>query len=606
MVLFHSLLNVGILALLLLFAFQYQVVRNSEVADAARALAYYLFSSGDSSRVFLNRQIETIDEFVNMLEHTVRSYYAVPARSRGLFMHYTDLSSTSSINRDAVAPPELFMQYHEGNSGSPAFARVLTETYLLKLDNPIGPFANSTALLRNYSETCAPQVDPVAGGTFIPCRVSAVGNLLDRVVQLRLSFSLFSRGQRWSGSGAMTTVPSTWDVLVEYGFEGHRAVMTMATRLSSVSRRQCERGPLLVCWLITLAALIDLYWRLRTQLRIASSKTGKHSLQRERCSSLSRSDSATASRALLDAAVKENGWRWLGYLSNAIVLSFTATALVAQHRGRTSDSQEEAVTLLLAFAALLSSFRVVVLLKLFPSWYVLIDGLATALRQLFVLAVGVLPVLIGFSVCGTAVFGGFSDNTYFQSVPSAIVTMLCSMFGDNLLNTFVRVDQSPCQLQILFARFFFITFMALFVCNILNIAHSIIQDSYSQALKSYADMVTAKEAAKVTPATPFSSSQEQSDRGRKGDDDDDNGAGARRSDELGKGKGRQDEVEDFCTSSVDATSISASRSSRDSERCCTCGMPEQHQQQRTCACVRGPLRAAEVERMLRQLHRLSL
>ncbi|KPA86842.1 hypothetical protein ABB37_00894 [Leptomonas pyrrhocoris] len=601
MVLLHSLLNVGILALLLLFAFQYQVVRNSEVADARHALASYLFASGDRSYVLLHRRIETIDEFVSVLEHTVRAYYAVPTRSRGLFMHYTDLSATRGTNSDVIAPPELYVQYHAGNSGSPAFARILTETYPLTLDNLIGPFTKATALLRSDGESCAPQVDLVAGGTFIPCRVSTIGNLLDRVVQLRLFFSLFSRGRRWPGGGVMTTVPSTWDVVVEYGFEGHKAVMTMTARLSSVSYRQPERGPLLGCWLVMFAALIDLYWRLRTRLKDAAATTGKHPVRRERCSPLTTS-SRTPSRTPLDSTeVKENGWRWLGYLSNAIVLAFAATALVAQHRGQTSDSLEEAVTLLLAFAALLSSFRVVVLLKLFPAWYVLIDGLATALAQLFVLAVGVLPVLIGFAVCGTAVFGGLSNNPHFQSVPAAIVTMLCSMFGDNLFNTFVRMDQSPHRLQMYFARFFFVTFMALFVCNILNIAHSIIQDSYSQALKTYADTAAAKAAAAA------SSSPAQQQFGGGHEDDDDDVEGEKYNDGSGTWKRRKSEEEKICTCSTAARSTSASlSSSHDGERCSVCGLQRQQQRRLPWARRGKSLRAADVERMLRQLRKLSL
>jgi hypothetical protein len=596
MVLFHSALNVIILVLLLLFAFQYQVIRNREVADARYTLAYYLFAGGDRSRAF-HRRIETIDEFVSILEHTVRAYYAVPTRSRGLFMHYTDLNATQSCDRDAIAPPELFVQYHEGNSESPAFARIRTETYPLTLDDPIGPFANASALLRNYSESCAPQVDRVAGGIFIPCRVSAIGNLLDRVVQLRLSFSLFSRGRRWSGSRGMVTIPSTWDIVVEYGFEGHKAVMTMVARLSSVSWRQRDRGPLLVCWLIVFAALLDLYWRLCIELKDAAAKTGKHPLHREITLSLSAGSSTPA--------VKEKGWKWLGYLSNAIVLAFATAALDAQHRGLTGDSLEEAVTLLLAFATLLSSFRVVVLLKLFPAWYVLIDGLATALEQLFVLAVGVLPVLVGYAVCGTAVFGGFGSGSYFQSVPPAIVTMLCSMFGDNLLDTFVRMDQSPHQLQIVFARLFFVTFLALFVCNILNIAHSIIQDSYSKALKSYASTLTARETTGVVPTCASPSSQYggggvgdagvSSEEGMEGEE-------KTSSDKPFRNHKRSGGEERVCECFT-GSSVSSSLSSCDWEQCSTCGLPKPRRQRER---VHGPLRAAELERMLHRLNKLSL
>lgn len=616
MVLFHSVLNVCTLALLLLFAFQYQMMRNSEVADARYALASYLFASGDRSHAFLNRRIETIDEFVNILERTVRAYYAVPTRSRGLFMHYT------GSDGNVVAAPELFVQYRDRDSGSPAFARIFTATYQLTLADPIGPFANASALLRNYSESCAPQVDLVAGGTFIPCRVSTIGSLLDRVVQLRLSFSLFSRRRWWPGGAAVDAVPSTWDVIVEYGFEGHKAVMKMVTRLSSVSRRMREQEWLLICWLIALAALVDLYWRLRTELKDAAAAAGKHPPRKERPGSLSTgsSSSSTASRAAPGTTeVKENGWRWLGYLSNAVVLAFAATALVAQHRVQTGDLLEEAVTLLLAFAALLSSFRVVVLLKLFPAWYVLIDGLATALEQLFVLAVGVVPVLLGFAVCGTAVFGGFGNGTSFHSVPAAVVTMLCSMFGDNLFDTFLDMDQSPYQLQIFFARLFFITFMALFVCNILNIAHSIIQDSYSQALKSYASTLTAKEAARAAQSAssttfPLLPPQQFDDGygGKDNDNDDENDndtvakeGSAGDSCETKRQYGRD---EDACVCSAASASASASHSSGDGDLCCsTCGLPKQPKQPPRLlpANVRGPLRAVEVEQMLLRLDKIA-
>ncbi|KAK7201219.1 Ion transport protein/Polycystin cation channel [Novymonas esmeraldas] len=587
MILFHSVVNIAILAILLLFVLQYQTVRNKEAADGRYTLASYLFASNDHTHSYLLRRIETIDEFVGTLEHTVRAYYAIPTRSRGLFMHYTDPGSGSP---DAIAPPELFLQYHLGHYGTPAYARLAAETYPLSLDFPTGPFANATALLNNSRESCTPQVDPVAGGAFIPCRVSPIGDLLDRVGQLRLSFSLFSRSRQWAG-GRAATVPSTWDVVVDYGFEGHKAVVTMAVRLSSVSRRQLEPWPLLLCWAVGLLALVDAYARLGEQVTAsadaAESRRGYVRLVGDGADEAPRAVRRESS-ASATAQASENGWRWLGYLSNVAAVSFAAVALVAQHRSRTSELLEEAVTLLLALAAMLSSFRVVVLLKLFPAWYVLIDGLATALQQLSVLVVGVVPVLLGYAVCGTAVFGGMS-GTYFQSIPNSVVTLLCSMFGDNLLDTFLRMDESPHTLQVLFARLFIITFLALFVCNILNIAHSIIQDSYSQALKTYAGTV----AAAAAEADAAEQQQQQQQLEQESNDADRDGGAERRS-----SRGPGEPVSDSTASAAD-TSVSPSRHNASA-------VGGEHTRQSTVRphVPRGGLRAADVEQMLGRLERV--
>ncbi|GET89459.1 hypothetical protein, conserved [Leishmania tarentolae] len=494
MILFHSLVNVAILALLLLFAFQYQTIRNKEAADARYTLASYLFASNDHTNSYLHQRIETIDEFVGTLESIVRAYYAVPTRSRGLFMHYTNSSSPAS---DTIAPPTLFLQYHLGSRSAPSYSQLGTKTYALTLENPTGPFVNSTASLDNSSESCTPQVDPVAGGAYIPCRISAIGGMLDRVALLRLTFSLFARSRRWAGDRAAAT-SSTWDVAVDYGFEGHKAVVTMTIHLSSVSRRQVEQGPLLLCWAVGLLAFIDMCVRLRVQVKemaVTSDRDYQYDALPGEEEGLGKAQMISPTLGTVQAG--ENGWRWMGYLSNVAVFSFATVALVGQHKHCAYDSLEEAVTLLLAFAAMLSSFRIIMLLKLFPAWYVFIDGLTTSLQQLAVFVVGVLPVLMGYALCGTAMFGGMGD-IYFQSIPNTVVTLLCSMFGDNLLSTFLRMDQSPHWLQIIFARVFILTFLALFVCNILSIAHSIIQDSYSQALKSYASTMTAAaEAAAV-------------------------------------------------------------------------------------------------------------
>ncbi|KAG5499542.1 hypothetical protein JIQ42_05015 [Leishmania sp. Namibia] len=84
---------------------------------------------------------------------------------------------------------------------------------------------------------------------------------------------------------------------------------------------------------------------------------------------------------------------------------------------------------------MLSSFSVAVLLKLFSAWYALIDGL----QQLSVCVVGVLPVLTGYAMCGTAMIGGVS-GICFQTIPNAVVKLLCAMIGDNVFGTSFRRD----------------------------------------------------------------------------------------------------------------------------------------------------------------------
>jgi hypothetical protein len=112
-----------------------------------------------------------------------------------------------------------------------------------------------------------------------------------------------------------------------------------------------------------------------------------------------------------------------------------------------------------------------------PRFYVLMKALGTALPHLGLYLVGVLPIFVGFAICGTAVFGGFTQT--FSTLPNSMVTLFCVLNGDSLLQMFTTIDQTDFIPLRIFSRVFLVSFLGLFICNVLNIALSIVQDSYT-------------------------------------------------------------------------------------------------------------------------------
>lgn len=556
MLFLHSTINAVVLVLLLVFAFDYQTVRNQEISDARFNLASFLFDAPDRTSASLQRQIETNDEFLRVLDDIVLSYYALPISSSGLYMHYLTTSTSGNAAPDdddddaalEVQPPELFLAYRDGYYGEERYNTVIRRTFALREEQPLGPFANASDLI-DHPEPCTPQEDQ-DHTFFIPCRASAIGELFDRMAELRVNFTLFSLHRQSNGDA----VPRVWTVVVTFALHGHNSVMTMTASLHSMALKIPEALPIVLTGTLLLLFTVDAVLRLgaagdilvpwcfftnraacfgesarhrRTPRVVATVESdgpsdiaaptegpvGSSSPVAQTSSRVSTSPSGTAAAAspAAQATVHEGeGWRALGFLSDGVGVAFAGLALWYQFQRTTITAVAQAVTILLAFAILFSCFRVVAVLKLFPSRYVVIDALLTAMGQLSMYAVGVFPVLLGYAVCGTVVFGGYGG--YFAHITSSLVTLICATFGDNLISTFVEMDQSEFWLQALFARVFFMTFILVFVCNVLNIAHNIIQDSYVHAVKTHETKVRRGLSGADVTTRPASAASETQQR----------------------------------------------------------------------------------------------
>ncbi|KEG05739.1 hypothetical protein DQ04_18841000 [Trypanosoma grayi] len=465
MMLLQYAVNCTILVLLITFAFSYQTPRNQERVDSRFVLASFLFGAEGKSSAEFEKEIESIEDFLEIIEDIGNAYYGAPESSSGAFMHYV----YGKDNSTPVAPL-LEISLYEGYYGSSARSTVLHEKFDILEENPLGPFANPNSLI-NESEPCDPQRD-ADGSYFIPCRASAIGELFDRLICVKLSFSFFSLVRSQDGRPQ----PRVWFAEFLFELSGHGSVMVMKVSLDSVEKRVPERLPVMISFALLPLVAMGFLLRIRTFPRFSAPIKQLLRMQ-------PNPSSERHSRFCFDTRTGEGGWRWLGFISDMLTLSFSITSLVAQHMHRTDTAVEQAVTILLGFATLVHCARLVSILKLFPSLYVVFNGIVTAGRQLSMYGLAVFPILFGYSVCGTAVFGAY--GRYFSTVPLSIISLFCATFGDNLIDTFLEMDQSPFLLQLLFSRFFIMTYLLFFICNVLNVAHSIIQDSYTYAVRMY-------------------------------------------------------------------------------------------------------------------------
>ncbi|KAH9598638.1 Polycystin cation channel [Trypanosoma melophagium] len=466
------------LGLLLAFAFGYQTIRNQDRIDSRFELSALLFGAEGKSNTELEKQIETIEEFLDTFKSITEAYYDIPYSGSGVFMHYT-----YGMGNETPLAPILKLTFHEGYYGSSAYTTVLSETYEILENNPLGPFTNPSSLI-NESVPCKPQKD-VDGSYYIPCRASVMGELFDQLISAKLSFSLFSLVRDHDG----TPFPRAWFAEFTFDLSGHASVMNMKVSLDCVEKNIPQRFPVIICSSLLPLVLLGFLLRIRTFPRFSGLVIARN---------LHRESNRSEDTPVYDKPSKEGGWRWLGFISDFLVITFSITSLVNQFLPRTSFGGEQAATILLGFCTLINCVRLISILILFPTRYIVIEGFLTAWRQLFMYLVAIFPIMLGYSICGNTVFGMYGG--YFGTIPSSIVTLICAMFGDNIIDTFLVMDQSSYTLQLFFGRLFIATFLIFFICNVLNIAHSIIQDSYTYAVRMHTAACREKnEAARGAP-----------------------------------------------------------------------------------------------------------
>ncbi|ESL10845.1 hypothetical protein TRSC58_01415 [Trypanosoma rangeli SC58] len=456
--------NCVILVLLISFAFGYQVKRNKEFNSSRFELAGALFGAKGMSNEGFEKDIQSIEDFLSTFKDIVEAYYTLPLSGTGFFMHYTvDKDNATTI------PPALEIAYYQECYEQGKCSKTFHKSFTLLKENPLGPFAHPEALI-NGSESCEPRRD-MDGSHYVPCRQSPIGQLFDHLISVKLTFSLYSLVRQPNESPS----PRLWFVSFLFELTGHSSVMTINALLNCIDRHAPERLPIMISCALFPLVVFGFMVRIRTFPRFSATVYEIFEIQKGGIDDV---------RILSTRFHRNEGdWRWLGFLSDGVVLAFSIAAIVSQFCSETISNLELTVTILLGFSVLISCIRLVSILILFPSCYIIIDSLVTAGHQLAMYSVAVFFVLFGYAFCGHVVFGAFGG--YFGTLPRSIVTLFCTSFGDNIIDTFLVMDQSTCILQIVFARIFFGTFILLFICTVLNVAYSIIQDSYAYAVRMY-------------------------------------------------------------------------------------------------------------------------
>ncbi|PBJ73980.1 hypothetical protein TcG_03144 [Trypanosoma cruzi] len=456
--------NCIILTLLITFAFSYQTPRNKEINDSRFELAGFLFGAEGMSNAGFEKEFQTIGEFLSTFKGIIGAYYGLPFSGTGSFMHYVvDKDNSTTV------PPLLELTYFQECYESTKCLKTFHKSFTILKEDPLGPFAHPEALI-NGTESCEPRED-LDGLYYMPCRTSPMGQLVDHLMDVKLTFSLYSLVRQTDGSPRSRV----WFVAFTFGMTGHSSVMIMKASLDCVDRHIPERLPIMISCTLLPLVFLGFLLRIRTFPRFSASILEIFAFQKSCLDEVRTLPSCFH--------CQEGGWRCLGFLSDAFVLMFDITALASQFYPERVSGLEQTVTIFLGFSILISCTRLVSILILFPRCYVIIDSIVTAGSQLSMYSVAVFPIMFGYAFCGHVVFGAFGG--YFGTLSRSIVTLFCTTFGDNIIDTFLVMDQSTCILQMLFGRLFIGTYLLLFICNILNVAHSIIQDSYTYSVRMY-------------------------------------------------------------------------------------------------------------------------
>ncbi|KAG2386610.1 hypothetical protein C9374_002354 [Naegleria lovaniensis] len=144
------------------------------------------------------------------------------------------------------------------------------------------------------------------------------------------------------------------------------------------------------------------------------------------------------------------------------------------------------------------------------------------------------PIFAGFVCCGVMWFGFYSN--YFKDVDGTMVTLYSAMHGDNLRIVFEKIFAFSLFHKVL-GRMYTLIFLLLFICAIVNIFLSIVQESYSNVLMKITEAGGENEAvtiikqkeAKLDNLTSqtylnLKNMSDKSEKGQSGDDDDDDEA----------------------------------------------------------------------------------
>ena len=468
---FTLLINIAILTLLLVFAFTIQNERNQFIASSRYGLAVLFFSPADNTDRSFTVELDTIPEFVEFIRNISVAYFTVPETSSGVYMHYVN-----SFSDPRPVQPTLSVNYHEGYFGTDLFDSIMIKRFELSEDEPVGPFDNISSLVP-VRESCLPVSDK--GHSYIPCRNSTIGDFFDRMISASIDLKL--RGVRMPPSARAASVVK-WSVRFDMRFSSHNSVVEVEALFDNEETHLVAPVAVDLCLALLPLALLDFVLRLRSfqlyRLYVLSflPQWLVPNLVKDRKRFMREWDRRNVKRS-------GKGWAIFGMSTDTVTVIFCCVSIADSYSFVGNADIVVWQTLLLGLSTMFSCLLLISFLETSPKLYILMKVLSTALPHLMLYLVGVFPIFFGVAICGTAVFGGFTE--LFETLPKAMVTLFCALNGDSLLDIFSAIDQTDFAFLQLFARIYFCAFLGIFICNVLNIALSIVQDSYAHVKELY-------------------------------------------------------------------------------------------------------------------------
>lgn len=445
------LLNVLIISLLIAYIMEVQQPENEFFFRDRLGIASILIEPEHKSGSALTQPLVTIDEFTDHLDALIEGYYSAPEVSSGLFSHYA-VSRSEPIPK----PPILTIQYREGNHGD---VQIITSSYELTPEHHLGPFSDDT-FLASFQQLCAPEAG-VIGQRFVPCRNSSLADFADRLLTVKVSMTI--RGVMTSGT--VTTMPNVvkWDITTSYNFKAMNSILEADTSIdASISNKQRLRTlPITLVAVMIPAALWDICICLLFFIRYTAQDLAKLEY-----------DSYTKSLYFV-----RRGWYIFALFGDIMIITFCAVALAAEFGATFSSNLIIWKALLLGFSSWFYSILFLSHFRKFPQIYLVADCLIVALPHLGLYLIGIFPILLGYTLCGTAMFGGMSE--LFKNFPSSMVALFSMLNGDSILDIFVSANQTELVFLKWFSFCLLALFVIIFILTIHNIALNIVQDSYN-------------------------------------------------------------------------------------------------------------------------------
>jgi hypothetical protein len=457
---------------------------------------------------------------------------------------HTLVGGNATLTAADVRPPLMVTQMRRVSArlSSRVAANVARQTELTPAQ-PYGPFApfrasylNRSLTQTNFRHACKARPDFVAGSAkhFLPCRTASVSeSVFDLADTATVTFQLRSVVRADALTGRSTVYE--WTVQQRYNFIPN-GLVTLTIVVRATKRRNATE---FTVWQWAIIATIifstwDLVLRVRAHSKIRRIKfaraarklalrAAKEERRRERhhhhghrqsdggadgssCSSWeSGGDGSSCTSSSSDDDETRGGGvrrqdeasRWRKLQRNSMGQSWTRLAIVmdlcaivfccatlAQLSVPVAWWAEYTTAILGGFTMLLCASLFASYLRFFPSLYIIMICSSQATWHILNFFVAVMPIFVAYALFGTVVFGPYAPQ--FSDFTKSCTCLFSAAFGDSLLQMFQVTSATNSLLLYGASRVFTFTFIAMFFYAVLNVATSIILDSYEFVTQQFA------------------------------------------------------------------------------------------------------------------------